>query len=251
MIETVYNQMSISVYDSDGKRVPSPPLPARLFKFMERKHARALYQRGKFRIGTLYWYQNAERHGDGVLDIGEGTMEHTEEADSDGSEVLTLTPFSQTVVVGDIPKGTRVYGMKIVTRPHEPDTYIYCLSLSPSWGNDISPQYDTCVEIFDVRTFVGLMHMKLVEREVTIPGVECGQVVYGDRNVTTKTVNQTHTGGPTVRPALLKPRSYSNQREFRLIFRPAPGPINYKDIQELRLAATCRWHSSRPQPPKA
>jgi hypothetical protein len=246
MIETIHNQMSISVYDSDGKRVP-PPLPPRLFKFMERKYARALYQRGKFRVGTLYWYQDAEKHGDGVLDHGEGTMEHMEEADSDGTAAMTLTPFSQTVIPGGIPKGVRVYDMKIRTHHQEPDTYVYCLSLSPSWDNDINREYDACVEIFDVQAFVGLMHSKLDECELVVPGVQCDRVVYGSRDITTKTVNQTHTGGPTVRLALLKPARYSNQQEFRFIFQPTPRPISYKDIQELRLAATCRWHSNRPQ----
>lgn len=216
--------------------------PKSVYKFMEKRFADDLIRHGAFQIGTLYGFRNAEKHRDGILDVGEGTSVHTEKASSDGK--LKLSVYSTHMVQGDL-SGISITDMTITRNLNEFDFYIYCLSLSDSWSNDISAEYDTCVEISDALKFAVYMRRVLWNNQLCTAEMECGNVDYKDRHSATITIDDQHTGGPTTRPAFIKPAEYKLQGEFRFLFEPRRRPITATVLTDPFMGTFCKEHSRR------
>lgn len=218
-------------------------LPDKLYKFLAPTFARALCESGGVRVGTLHDYRNAEKHGYGVLDMGEATMQHREiikQARADQMTGWTRAAFSGTHPTVEFLNGT------IETSLEAPDTYVYCLSMSSAWNSIIDPSYTACVEIVDVGGFVRELQRFMLRKGLVTQRIANGAAVYAGRHHTTRTDGDIHVGGPPAVPALLKPFKDRPQREYRFMFEPVSLPIEPVNGKHPPLAKLCRFHSTRP-----
>jgi hypothetical protein len=234
-------QGNSSVVLRDGQPIE---LPGKLFKFLTLKYARALCDRGAIRIGTLYEYRNQEHHGHGVLDIGEGTLRHSETVVS--ATLSQMTGYTQNAAFKGSAPDFKIRNATIVTSIAIQDRFMYCLSLSPSWEAVIDPSYTACVEIFNVVDFLRGIQNFLIRAHLVTSQVGCGAVVYAGRDHKTFTEGSHQSGGPPAHIALLKPVEYRNQREFRFMFEPTSFPIEPKIGKNPALSKHCRMQSIRP-----
>jgi len=221
-------------------------LPNRLYKFMERKWANELVHGGAYRIGTLREYGNAEKHTDGILDTEEGYIVHQEIIESANVEQLSRYSQSMFAPAAGVPaENMQFKNVKIIMHSTEKDSYIYCFSLSPDWGNEISPDYDTCVAIIYPHAFIGALTYELGTRRLSAKS-HMGNVLYRDRDHTSYTNGDVRGGGPPAPNSFLKPKSYEKQQEFRVVFHATTSVIAPITGKNPMLKHSCKIQSYRP-----
>jgi hypothetical protein len=230
--------------DVQGKPIT---FPARLFKFMERRWADALLQAGSFRIGTLQEYRDDEKHDHGVLDREEGVLRHNEHIGK-ATDILQLSPLtlSKAGVEGWQPGSLSIADLSI-SATLDADGYIYCLSLSQSWENDIHPDYDACIEIINAHTFMFGLRYSLQAAGRSDGRAAFGPVVYAGRDHETITSENLRSGGPPAPIGFLKPESFARQQEYRAAFM-ATDTVKIEPYcsENILLARSCEFHSTRP-----
>jgi hypothetical protein len=226
----------------DGKTVD---FPDKLYKFLAPEHARALIERGSTRIGTLHEYRRQERHGHQVLDVGEGTLRHTERIITARGD--QITPYTRALFNTDSPLCGLQNG-NVAVSVEVPDLYLYCLSLSQSWEAKIDPSYTVCVEIFEPIAFMLGVLQILQRKHLVTRRSGFGAVVYAGRNHMTSTFGDVQAGGVPAPIPLLKPFEYRDQKEYRFVFEPSARPIDFHIGANRALRDHCQIHSYRPEP---
>jgi hypothetical protein len=185
-----------------------------IFKYMSRKNATKLLEFGEIRVGTLYSYRDQERFGSQVGDPGEGTLHlrKSGEVRLDTAQPDTVPEFVRgSIKVGS---GSRLQIMSSdgIGRDFEDkDCWIYCASLvfDPSAMNAMD--YDTCVEISDIRSFFTAVTLEIRKQFWGAAGC-----VYSERAME----HTAYTGAP---PAFIKPLNFQHQAEVRALWLPLPG----------------------------
>jgi hypothetical protein len=212
---------------------------------MRRSHAQKMLAAGKFRVGTLYEYRKSEDYTFKTLDREEGVLRHTEIVKQGNASQITR--YSGGHIEGTPAQlaATQLKNVFFQNAISEDDQYIYCTSLSPSWDGDVDPAYDVCIEITHVAAFSWLMVSTLRARKLA-SDFQMNQVEYGGRDRVTLTDSGMHSGGPEVRPALLKPPSFAKQQEYRAMFRPTTNGIQAVIARDPSLKKLVRRHSVRP-----
>lgn len=214
----------------------------KLFKYCKRAHANRLVKNGQVRIGTLHEYRDVERYNDQISDAQEGRAVHVLEAKKaieidllNGNDTATL--FAQRVFAGwdSLPEGSSI---KIVLEPSSalehnfdfPDQYMYCATERMDLDSMKAFGYDTCVEISNAEAFFS----QIMSSMGNITGQYCAKpVTYAERRISFELQHADH-------PAYIKPASYAQQREFRVMWEPATRPIAPVVLSVPGLVQYCR-----------
>ncbi len=219
----------------------------KLYKYCKRAHAKRMTKMGQVRIGTLHEYRNDERYNEQISDAQEGRASHTLEAmHAMELDLLTGTgaavAFARRVITGGdaLPAGSSV---KVVLQPTSrlelnfdfPDQFMYCVTEEMDLSAMKSFGYDSCVEISDVESFFSLITSNLSN----FTGRYCAKpVTYGERRIDFECQHADH-------PAFIKPVSYAQQREFRMMWEPATRPILPIVLSVPSLTRYCRIVASK------
>ncbi|CAD5270089.1 MULTISPECIES: hypothetical protein [Halomonadaceae] len=196
-----------------------------LYKHLPLNFAKGLVERGEVRVGTLYEYRNEEAHGEGVLDTAEGTRNTFLEVDK-----MTITgknqhPFISQFISVDETSSVIIDGCVFENPEVSKDCWIYCVSNSADLhvSENLSDNYDACVEIHKPHEFMLAIGRKLMKRAHCMGWWQCQylgrRVQYEDR---------TH-------PAVIKGTEFAHQAEVRAIyfppnFKPSPFVIQIPEL---------------------
>ena len=123
----------------------------RLFKHGALEHCKLLFEKGIFRMGSVFDFQNEVKHGPEIGDQGEGIVRYTPEEHRIGD---TSTP--QHAEVDNVLAAAGGHGRKNlvfqgITFEIKTPGYIFCVSASQS--RKPPPTYNSCVEIADPYLF--------------------------------------------------------------------------------------------------
>jgi len=101
------------------------------------------------------------------------------------------------------------------------------------------------IEIMHVAAFFWVVVSALRARNLA-SDFQMDRIEYGGRDRVTVTDSGMHSGGPEVRPALLKPLPFAKQQEYRAMFRPTTNGIQSVIASDPSLKKLVRRHSLRP-----
>ena len=207
---------------------------------------------GVVRIGTLYDFRNTE-HGKGIADETEGKKTLTRAIqqedilkgkrfaidDPDGNEMEVFICQDSIGLGYGICRGINSnFNINSATMSHginSKDLFIYCLSSSQSVKTmALFSGANSCVEITQLSGFFTVL-TEAISNIVPVTFLGYQAVAYTDRE---ETWDGKDTG---INPALIKPKSYAKQYEFRAVWKPhADIEINPMIICDHRLVQFCR-----------
>jgi len=196
--------------------LPPEPLPTRLFKYIERIHADSMIADGELLIRPASEFKNAENPA------------RRDDELTAKNRKLELGPAHHPLFT-IIPDGGLAYKMTV-----KQDYYIWssAKSLKPQLFKKFKS--DSCVEIFDVPTFLSRLKKEFENRELTFA---CCSVVYHDAPINS-------FEGPYFYKVASK---YANQDEYRVVGIPGDGEMkcfkakigSLKDIAKVLTIEDC------------
>lgn len=189
-------------------------LPRWLIKYLKPQHLEGALNDGKFRVGSLHEYQDAERYQGQQHDPGEGTMMQNGVIDGWSRDKGHPTiPIIQQMFGGMPSKMNRVVFLKC--RGSVPDCNILCTS--HKFNPDVYSRYGAAVLITDVDRFWSAMTHALIACGRTPNGCEtCArEIAYRDREA-----KYTYWAGKMdttddVPWEFVKPKSFEEDHEWR------------------------------------
>jgi hypothetical protein len=210
---------------------------ARLVKYLPRRFADTMLSRGQIRIGTLHDFRKLE-HGKGIADPVEGkkVVKHDVRFASahlpDSTDMKAVRQYAagwNGAIPVDHPH-FEMQGITLSMRFDSPDCFIYCLS--DTCNSAVMSEFegaDTCVEILDVRRFLGVVTEALNSRIHVAEFLGMSSVSYQDRE------EQWSDGGWGVNADLIKEPSFAGQHEVRAGWLPAETPSGRPSIEPIIL----------------
>jgi len=187
-----------------------------VFKYSKWTHAEDLIRWGRIRVGTLYDYQDIERHGLGVGEAEEGKKSRYDNPPvTRASDLSTFAaPFVQSAFQNLSPDA--IFAQCVFERIEEsPNCWLYCLSerLSFRTMDSMRAAYDSCVRIANVLGFFQAICQTL-NRMGPLHGGQIIRVKYRNRS-------QHYLEDDGLPPWALKNPCYSAQEEIRFAYFPA------------------------------
>jgi hypothetical protein len=187
IVDSVTQQPGRSIPSLRQRKVATPipqrgPVPPTLYKYLERKYAESLVQRGNIVVGTLHSFRDEEKFGLGIGDRKEGKK--------------NLTTTLNATFVGGTPEADalRQFGIIIdspdssitfvdsyfdISVDHS-DAYVWCSSgIKSADAMAKVDKADTCVEIFDVPGFYQALNEAMLRRDDVSP-IGPQTVIYHD-----------------------------------------------------------------------
>lgn len=195
-------------------------IPGRLYKYMKRRYAQDMIERGSLLIGTLHGYRNVEL-GPGIADVEEGKKDLVHQVDylrlEAGSKEAQDLARLGLVEIAD--GNTAIFwNARFTTLIDHHDAYVWCCSRSksPDAMNSLHGA-DTCVEIFDVPNFFRALAAAMSAR-TDFPSVGPLSVTYGER------AESWDLRDPGKHPVFMKGSEFEAQQEVRIAWIPATAP---------------------------
>lgn len=199
-------------------------------------------KKGHLRIGTLYDFRDEERLGSEIGDKDEGTKTLT----TDGYHLID-TKNSNTIPrwlegyldgafkpVGDDARlqihaqgGVR---LRLTVR----DRYVFCASFEFDSALIKNGEYDTCIEIFDPKSFFYTLSKKL---KYNASYLAMGNCLYKPRII----LGEQDQGQD---PSFIKEDRYSYQKEFRAIWSANNSSIEPLFIEAKLARRFCRYKNT-------
>lgn len=204
----------------------------RFFKHMRAEHAAAALNTGTVRVGSLFDFRHTERFVHGIGDAAEGyrideypkDVAFTDENQPDWSKrSFKLAPGASLKI--------QSYGIR--HKITSDNYWIFSLSesMDAAIGRRMCPEYDACIEVIDVRSFLACVSAAL-PAGVRFEGLF--RCIYEPRSQDGDTRARVH-------PALLKNREYEYQQEIRAVWwtsnQQSMEPTN---VTHLALGSFCR-----------
>jgi hypothetical protein len=205
-----------------------------LYKFMSRRYADAALRSGDFRIGTLFDFRRAEHYGAQVGDAGEGTIERHRKVIEDKWSAETVPDFGRGLFNFDEGGFVTFKNLTMIYHEGVPNYYIY--STCSALDRDVmaSLGYDSCLVIVQPSLFFQALSHRLRHRAVFEDVRPC---VYTDRTLM-------EGESPRFHPALVKPKTFSNQKEVRAVWKPLTTDIAPILVRSRKAASHCKLETS-------
>jgi hypothetical protein len=212
-----------------------PQLPAELFKYSRQAHAETLVHAGQIRVGTLFDYQDTEKHAAGIGDEDEGQTELFDAPDFATGE--TLSAFAARYVPGFTGPGMDTIafiGCRFNERRRSPNVWLYCLSerLSVRVMESFEANYDAAVRLRAVwPSFAAIGQALARQRPLAV-----GYIV----RVTYRPRSRDFRADDRLDPIAVKAPGYALQQEFRFVYFPAAQITeSHLDLMVPALTAWC------------
>lgn len=193
-----------------------------LYKYINRKHCQAFFERGSIKLGTLFEYQDVEAYGSVIGDGEEGTEkmitrfkdfeDHTRYYEEKNAREQGEQPNLTFV------KGASVKLMAVLSESEEgmvsttfaDNCYIYCAT--KEFNRQVMEEFkcDACIEITAPDKFFEAISKAILDKGTFLGYSE---IVYKDRL-------SHHASRNTIAKVLMKPPRYRNQKEVRAIWEP-------------------------------
>lgn len=197
-----------------------------LFKYGRRIHAEALVNEGSLLLGTLWDYQDADKHGGGVLDPKEGIAQALRTPPEYLRDYRGKDEFLRSLenkdgsdwrAVGDdcivdLRTNNIVRNISFSNAERCEDAYLYCLSdvADADVMKRMSDRYDSIVRIHDPRAFFKTLLAHLITTKAVAGGVPI-RCHYTDKPYPIKEVSGVVIAGT-------KAQTYAWQQEVRFAF---------------------------------
>lgn len=175
-------------------------------------------RKGILRIGTLYDYRDAEKHGVAIGDKDEGTRVTYSEDEMDLSRPDTVPPFLRRHIRAEEGKYWKISNIRFQVNEKSPDYYVFPVSEEYNTDTMRDFDYDSCVQIDRPDMFFRAITECLRERGVIKNGVLVSRCIYENRSQHYSQSHRSH-------PALLKDPRYAYQKEVRAIWMPLESKI--------------------------
>ncbi|MGA2443920.1 MAG: hypothetical protein ABSG50_00655 [Opitutaceae bacterium] len=208
------------------------------YKFTKRRY----YDRGSFRLGTLYDYRREEAYGSAIGDAREGTFDRQHSFDFKTSNALikqltSAQEFGLMYAKGE--KTGKFERNRFVLNFTSVNLLVFSAALiSDHFLFGEFADTDCCIEIDDFEAFCGCLVGKISQPIAKAAIREC---IYGDRVV----VNDRNPMPPL---PFLKDKRYEKQREIRLcvqLYADPTGPITLSSLDALLHCRIVKSLSSR------
>lgn len=191
----------------------------KLYKYINSEFEKDALEKGCFRLGTLFDYRNEEGYGNEIGEGGEGILQLV--ADSwKGKEIDLSSNSPEAVLIRDslkislddeYAKNKIVFGegSEMVFNRQSINSLVFCAS--KEFDREVMEQFgcDSCILINNAQRF-------LSEISKSISHIADYQldshIVYNDR--IQRLISATH-----LHPALLKPKNYQHQKEYRALWK--------------------------------
>jgi len=187
--------------------------------------------RGTVKVGTLHDFRKQEALGAEIGDSGEGTRLLTRENTYADIPAIEASPVLSSIWKIE-PGATNIHiiGGAFSVQETYSDSYVYCVSHTPSEAAMRKSGYDACVRIDDPEGFFGELTQELydVRRLIT------GKWFIGDCQYVDRTIEESALAAG-VHPALLKPPIYAYQQETRMMWEPRKVPIKPEVVSRAAL----------------
>ena len=216
-----------------------------MYRYSSQKYNASLLSLGIIRVGTLYDFRLTE-HKKGIANSQEGKKEVSHHIEKlfvtnpndpnikDDIDFRSLEQFNAVRFSGNANNNS-FHNITVAKSFNVPDCFILCTSktCSTSTMNQFEGA-DSCVEIFDIKSFYRLLTDILNSvTPVIFQGIR--EVIYQNRDE--------HWNGQDwgCHPALIKETNFKKQCEIRAIWQPiCKQPIVPVIIGDFRLGAFCR-----------
>jgi hypothetical protein len=192
-----------------------------LYKLLKREYAEKAVKQGIFRIGTLYEYQDIEKHGSAKGDIDEGKkyiQNHPDEI-YDYSQLGTVPDFVRKFINAKDGMHVKIEGILMREEIKSPDSYLYCVTHEISTKAMKLFESNSVLLINEPKRFFHALSSCLRKKVSIRPGFIISDCVYMCRASHYKSPNPIH-------PAILKDPSYQYQKEVRVIWEPIKKPLS-------------------------
>ena len=183
-------------------------LPSPIYKYARREHAEALVHHGMVHLGTLDAYRDIERLGSEIGDDQEGFKRVTQVIVEKTGDMMD--EFERLFFPGRNP-GLYVANTEIGLTVVTPNCWLFCTSSRLSARLMRTMGYNTCVEIFDPRSFFRLIAEKLWSMHLIMDEARAIRCVYRERDLP----RQQDDG---LAPVRLKPLCQAGQAEIRMVY---------------------------------
>jgi hypothetical protein len=190
------------------------------YKYIERQYLQKFFSLGEIRIGTLYDFQNTEKHGSEIGDHEEGVKSANKVINWTGGPE-SQPEFDRKFINVQAPN-VRIENVLVRETTRSNNLFVY--SVSGKYSLDImknmNPEYDACIEINSPRKFFQAIHRKMGE---TVTNSALGRCIYLDRH-------RPHDQQHEIHPVWLKEPRYEYQDEYRFVME-----TNIHDIKPLNI----------------
>ena len=197
-----------------------------LYKYMKSEFAQKVISEGTFRIGTLYEFQNEEKHGAAIGDSEEGTkyVRNGPNETYDYSVPGSVPAFVKNFIRAEEGMHVKIEGIQMQQTVRCPDFYLYCVTSEVCPKAMAEFECDTVIKISEpVKFFSGLadgllQKVKISDNFYIVP------CIYRDRANNYSENDRTH-------PATIKDHRYDYQKEVRAIWEPTGGIVEPLIVQ--------------------
>lgn len=199
--------------------------PEIYYKYLKRKYLQKFFSTGEIRIGTLFDFQNEERHGSEIGDDEEGVKSANKVINWVGGP-KDQPEFDKKFV--DV-RANNVTIENVLVREETRSENLYVFSVSGTFSLEImkkmNPEFDACIAIKKPKRF-----LQAIEKKMKSKTVSFGRCIYSNRHMPHDRQHQAH-------PGWLKDPKYEYQDEYRLLM-----TTELKDIEPISIY--CR-HATR------
>jgi hypothetical protein len=194
------------------------------------EHAKALLEKGKLKIGTLYEYRNIEKHGDVVGDDAEGKKSAYMDINKETWTPENQPEFTKSFInIGNNNSGT-IEDVILEKATNSPDYYLYCTTEVFDKNALADFGYNACILIENPEKFFAAISKVLRHKGVFEGYFKCH---YQSRRVPYDKDNGIH-------PAIIKSLKYKPQKEIRALWKPKKKTIKPIVIDCREAAKYCK-----------
>lgn len=187
---------------------------------MKKNHGLRALNYGTFRIGTLYEFQNIEKHGESIGDLNEG-RKHIQNDPREQYDYCTpggAPEFVRSFVNAPNLNNVSIQRCTFTNTYVSPNLYLFCLTDVLSTTMMEAFEADLVLKIEDINAFGKALNTSLRKKGNVKPAFESVRCKYINRSSHYSAFTDTH-------PAHIKDPSYKYQSEIRLIWTPRKEPI--------------------------
>lgn len=201
-----------------------------LYKYLHKKHAKMLLERGKLRIGTLYEFRDIEKHGVEIGDATEGQKSIFMEINKETWNPKNQPEFSKNFFNLGNNGSLTIQGITLEKPINSPDYYIY--STTEVFDENILSDfgYDICVIIENPEKFFAAITRTLRHKGVFEGVFRCQ---YHSKRLS-------HDRDHGIHPAIIKSPEYEKQKEVRTLWKPKKNSIQPIIIECRKASKYCR-----------
>ena len=187
---------------------------------MKKEFAEKAVNKGIFRIGTLYEFQNIEKHGCAIGDSEEGKKYFQNRPNEiyDFSKPETIPDFTRKFIKAPDGANIKFDNCLFQEEVSSPDLFIYSVSQEISKESLKSLDYDSVIIINYPKKFFHALSSCLRKKILIKPGCIISPCSYINRASHFEYPNHLH-------PALIKDPTYKYQKEVRAIWESPKLPL--------------------------